>query len=131
MKTALTIVIAGAFVGGALLLSGSGDGAGADLASVANVSVSNGTQIVDIGVKGGYSPKVTAAKADMPTTLRLKTSGTFDCSSAIVIPSLSYRKHLPPLGETVINVPPQKSGTTLEGLCAMGMYHFTILFQQG
>ncbi len=94
-----------------------------------NVTVADGTQIVEIGVKGGYSPKVSTAKADMPTTLRMKTNGTFDCSSGVVIPSIGYRQVLPPSGETDISVPAQKAGTTLEGNCVMGMYHFTVNYK--
>jgi hypothetical protein len=49
-------------------------------------------------------------------------------SSAVFIPSLNYRKNLQPSGVTEIEVPPQKAGTTLQGLCAMGMYNFTIKY---
>jgi Cu+-exporting ATPase len=87
-----------------------------------------GKQIVEIGVKGGYSPKVTSAKADMPTTLRMKTNGTFDCSSGVTIPSLGIRQTLPSSGSTDIEVPAQKAGTTLDGVCVMGMYHFAVNF---
>ena len=127
MKTAISIVITAVLIGGAIVFAGLSAGK-ATAPSVANVSVMDGKQIVEIGVKGGYSPKVSAAKADLPTVLRMKTNGTFDCSSGVVIPSLSYRQNLPPSGETDIEVPAQKSGTTLEGLCVMGMYHFSVNF---
>jgi hypothetical protein len=29
----------------------------------------------------------------------------------------------------VVDVPPQKAGSTLTGLCSMGMYSFTIRFE--
>ena len=127
MKTAIAVVVAGALIGGAILFVGSSGGKAA-VASVTNVSVTDAKQIVEIDAKGGYSPKLTTAKAGMPTVLRMKTSGTFDCSASVVIPSLSYRKFLPPSGSTDIEVPPQQSGTTLQGLCAMGMYHFAVQF---
>ena len=127
MKTAISVVIAGALIAGAILLAGSSGGKAA-VASVANVSVTDGKQIIEIGAKGGYAPKLTAAKAGMPTTLRMKTNGTFDCSASVVIPSLSYRQFLPSSGNTDIEVPPQQSGTTLQGVCAMGMYHFAVQF---
>lgn len=94
-----------------------------------NVSVVDGKQIVTITAKGGYSPRMTTAKADMPTTIKVVTRGTFDCSSALTIPSLSYQKNLPSTGETLIDVPPQSKGTTLKGLCSMGMYSFSIKFE--
>ena len=93
-----------------------------------NVSIVGGSQIIEISAKGGYSPQNITAKAGTPTTLKIKTSGTFDCSSSLTIPKLGYQTNLPPSGETVVDVPPQKAGSTLTGLCSMGMYSFTIRF---
>jgi plastocyanin domain-containing protein len=86
------------------------------------------SQVIDIRAKGGYSPRVITAKAGIPTTLKVVTSGTFDCSAALTIPSIGYRGVLPPSGVTEIAVPPQASGTTLQGLCQMGMYNFEVRF---
>lgn len=88
----------------------------------------DGKQIIEISAKGGYSPRITMAKADMPTIIRMSTKGSFDCSSAVSIPSLGYRANLPPTGTTDIEVGVQKSGSILQGLCAMGMYNFQIKF---
>ena len=129
--TAVSIIIAAVLIGGAIMFvlkNGNSNGAGAAAQDANNVSIILGKQIITISAKGGYSPKVTTAKADMPTVIKVDTRGTFDCSSAISIPSLGYRKNLPPSGETLINVPPQKAGSTLQGLCAMGMYNFQIKF---
>jgi len=93
-----------------------------------NVSIIDGKQIIEIGAKGGYAPKVSIAKANIPTILRVQTRGTFDCSSALTIPSIGYRANLPPSGVTEIEIPAQKSGATLQGLCAMGMYNFKVQF---
>lgn len=121
------IILAVAILGGVLISTGAGSKTIAT-APVNNVTVTDGKQIVEIGVKGGYSPKVSTAKADMPTTLRMKTDGTFDCSSGVTIPSLGYRQILPSTGSTDIEVPAQKAGTTLDGVCVMGMYHFAVSF---
>ena len=127
--TAISILVAAVLIGGAIIFSSGGQDSNTDTASAANnVSVVDGKQIITINAKGGYSPKVTAAKAGMPTVLKMDTQGTFDCSSALSIPSLSYRNNLPPSGETAIDVPPQKAGTKLQGLCAMGMYSFAVHF---
>lgn len=93
-----------------------------------NVTVVDGKQIIEITAKGGYSPRVTTAKAGLPTVIKVKTKATFDCSSALTIPSLDYRKNLPPSGETSIDLPAQVAGSTLQGICAMGMYNFSIQF---
>ncbi len=93
-----------------------------------NVRIEDGKQIITIRAKGGYYPRKTEAKAEIPTIIRMETNGTFDCSSALVIPSLKYRKSLPISGITEIEVPAQKAGSTLDGLCSMGMYNFAINF---
>jgi plastocyanin domain-containing protein len=126
--TIIAIVIGGALVLGAFTLS-RGNTASTDEPIVSNVSIENGKQIVTISAKGGYSPKVTEAKADMPTTLRVETQGTFDCSSTLAIPSMNYQKNLPPSGVTEVELLPQKAGSTFEGLCGMGMYRFEIAFK--
>ena len=125
--TIAAIILSVAIVGGVLLFTGGGSKTVAT-SSTSNVSVADGKQLVEIGVKGGYLPTATSAKADMPTTLRMKTDGTFDCSSGVTIPSLGYRKILPSTGSTDIEVPAQKAGTTLDGVCVMGMYHFAVNF---
>lgn len=93
-----------------------------------NVSIVDGKQVIAIEARGGYLPKNSVAQANMPTVLKVSTRGTFDCSAAISIPALGYRKNLPAQAETFIDVPPQAPGTTLRGLCAMGMYNFTVQF---
>lgn len=127
----IAIAIAVALVGGAFLYAAAG-GRGAtappDVNNANNISIVDGKQIIAIAAKGGYSPRVTNAKAGIPTVIKMDTRGTFDCSSALAIPSIGYRNNLPPSGETVIELPPQKAGTSMRGLCAMGMYNFSINF---
>jgi plastocyanin domain-containing protein len=125
----LLFVIAAALVSvvGVVLLSRGGTKAGDAVPT--NVSIVGGNQIIEISAKGGFSPRDTTAKADMATTLKIKTSGTFDCSSSVTIPKLGYQTILPFSGETVVDVPPQAAGSTLKGLCSMGMYSFTIRFK--
>ena len=89
---------------------------------------STGAQIIEIYAKGGYNPKQIVAKADVPTIIRMKTEGTFDCSSSLSIPSLGKRLALQPTGTTDIEVPPQKAGSSLKGVCTMGMYSFSVNF---
>lgn len=123
--TIISIILVIILIGGSVLLS---RGDGGSSSSVNNVSVVDGKQIIEINAKGGYSPRTTSAQANIPTVIKMETSGSFDCSSAVVIPSLGYRNNLPPSGETLIDIPAQKPGTKLQGLCAMGMYNFSIEF---
>jgi len=127
-KTALSILISAVIIAFVLFLSGSPRTTPDIEANVNNVSVVDGKQIVTISAKGGYSPRVTNAKADISTIIRVATQGTFDCSAALTIPGIGYRKTLPPSGNTDIELAPQKTGTSLQGICSMGMYSFKINF---
>jgi plastocyanin domain-containing protein len=65
----------------------------ASTALSSNVSTENSKQVIEITAKGGYEPRISTAKANIPTVLRVKTSSTFDCSSALRIPSIGYSKN--------------------------------------
>lgn len=96
--------------------------------AVNNVTQNGENQTITVHAKGGYSPKVTSAKAETPAILQMVTEGTYDCSSSLTIPSLGIRTNLSPTGITEVEIPPQDPGTTIEGLCSMGMYRFVINF---
>ncbi len=95
--------------------------------AIQNVEIRDGVQYVTITAKGGYLPKVSNAKAGIPTKLVMNTTGTFDCSSSLSIPELGLRKMLPQNGETEIDLGTREAGK-LQGLCSMGMYNFEINF---
>jgi len=125
--TIIAVLIGVTLVGGAVMLSQRSNTTESPHEN--NVTIVDGKQIVTISAKGGYLPKLSKAKADIPTTLRIVTTGIFDCSSALSLPSINYQKSLPPSGVTEIVLPPQKVGSTFEGLCSMGMYGFEIAFE--
>ncbi len=104
-------------------------GGGSDVPAVDAVRIEGGKQVITLRAKGGYRPREVVAKAGVPTVLNMVTEGTFDCSSALLIPALGYRNNLPPSGETVIDIPSQKPGAEIIGTCSMGMYGFTIRFE--
>ena len=85
--------------------------------------------VIEITAKGGYTPPTARAKAGVPLVLKIKTDGTFDCSAALRIASLGWSQNLSPTGEVAIQVPAQKAGATLVGVCSMGMYNFKITFE--
>ena len=125
----ITIFAITALLVGTILFSGpKGDSNGNGSQTPNNVSVIDGKQIITISAKGGYTPRVTNATAGIPTQIKVNTQGTFDCSSGLVIPSVGYRKSLPPSGTTFVDVPPQEKGSVLQGLCTMGMYNFQVKF---
>jgi plastocyanin domain-containing protein len=118
--TVIAVLAAAALIGFALY------GRSDSVAGLA--SVPEGAQVIEISAKGGYEPASQIAKAGVPTVLRVKTDGAYDCSTALRIPSLRVSKQLPPTGETLIDLGTQQAGT-LRGTCSMGMYSFAIDFQ--
>ncbi|HEY4500525.1 MAG TPA: cupredoxin domain-containing protein [Candidatus Paceibacterota bacterium] len=134
-SVALAIAFAGILIVGAFVFSESGGGSdwengGGSLenANANNVSVVDGKQIIEIRAKGGYQPRVSTARAGLPTILRFNTAGTFDCSSSVRIPNLGISKILPQSGATDIDLGNPTLGT-LVGSCGMGMYPFEIEFE--
>lgn len=128
-KTALIIITVALVTGIGIVFLGqsknnSGTG-GSELAQ--NVEIRDGVQYVTINARGGYSPRVSTAQANIPTKLIVKTNGTYDCSAALVIRSIGYQKILPNTGEEIIDLGTPQTGT-LQGLCSMGMYNFAVNF---
>lgn len=93
-----------------------------------NVEVKDGVQFITINAKGGYTPRKSIAKSDIPTMLRFDTNGTFDCSSFVRIPSMNITRTLPQSGKTDIDLGNPKFGI-LQGTCGMGMYSFEVEFK--
>jgi plastocyanin domain-containing protein len=125
-KTALIILSIGLIFIFGFVLFGKG---GVEPVSVNNVEVVDGIQYVRITAGGGYFPGVSMAKAGVPTVLVVKTNGSFDCSSALVVRAVSFQEILPRTGETEIDLGVREINETVEGLCSMGMYNFAINFK--
>lgn len=128
MKIIVAIFLSAFVIGIGILFFGTRN-TESEVVENSNVNMENGVQVVKITAKGGYAPSDSVAKADVKTVLHVVTRGTFDCSSALVIPAIGYRANLPPTGVTKIEIPPQKPGTVLQGMCSMGMYNFAINFK--
>ncbi|MEN9621917.1 MAG: hypothetical protein RLZZ67_351 [Candidatus Parcubacteria bacterium] len=123
--TVISTLIAVGLIAGAVLLS---KNAVPEVATAATVSIVDGKQIIEIHAKGGYQPRRISAQSNIPTILRFDTSGTFDCSASVRIPSMDITQNLPPSGS--VDIPIGTQGTsTLEGTCSMGMYPFEIDFK--
>jgi len=96
---------------------------------ISNTEIIDGIQYVTINAKGGYSPRISNAKADIPTKLIIKTKDTYDCSSFLRINSIGYQKALSKNGEEIIDIGTPLAGEPLGGICGMGMYNFAINFK--
>jgi plastocyanin domain-containing protein len=125
-RTILIVVTILLFIGLGFVISGSPKVSDTK-ELVQNVEVREGVQYITINARGGYMPRMSTAQSGIPTKLIMKTTGTFDCSSALTIPELGIRKMLPQSGETEIDLGTRQMGT-LTGLCSMGMYNFDINF---
>lgn len=77
----------------------------------------------------GYFPTTLKAPADKALTLNLITDKTYSCARDFVIPALDYYQLLPDTGTVQVNIPAQKSGSTLFFTCSMGMYTGQIVFE--
>ena len=128
MSTSTSIIISSVIIAAAVLFVNLG-GVSQSSGNNENVSILDGKQIVEITARGGYSPQLSLARANTPTILRVKTVGAVDCSRALSIPAIGYRQNLPLSGVSEIEIPPQKAGGILRGVCAMGMYSFAVNFE--
>ncbi len=128
-KTVSIIIMVALVIGAGIIFLGQAknNSDSAEIESGQNIEIRDGVQYVTINARGGYSPKVSKAEANIPTKLIVKTNGTYDCSSALVIRSIGYQKILPRTGEEVIDLGTPQAGT-LQGLCGMGMYNFAVEF---
>lgn len=132
-KTAYIIMMVGLAIGiGILFTSGSkikNNQSSTETQILNNVEVKDGVQYVTINARGGYLPRISEAKAGIPTKLIVKTNGTYDCSASLVIRSIGYQKILPNTGETTIDLGTPEVNKPLLGVCGMGMYSFQINFK--
>lgn len=128
-KTVSIIIMVALVIGAGIVFLGQAknNSDSAEIESGQNIEIRDGVQYVTINARGGYSPKVSKAQANIPTKLIVKTNGTYDCSSALVIRSIGYQKILPRTGEEVIDLGTPQAGT-IQGLCSMGMYNFAVNF---
>jgi len=94
-----------------------------------NATPAASSDVVVYANNDGYYPYESLATAGVPVTLRLKTNNTISCSRSFIIPSLNIKALLDATGEKLIEIPPQKAGTTLAYSCSMGMYTGVIKFQ--
>jgi len=133
-KTPLIIIIIGIVIGLGIIFLGGAKGNNVNTnnttqGSTQNIEMKDGVQYITINVKGGYSPKVTTAKAGIPTKLIMKTNGTYDCSASLRIGSVGFQKILKNTGEETIDLGTPVAGVPVRGVCGMGMYSFLVNFE--
>jgi len=100
----------------------------AESTSISSASALSNTVRINV-LNSGYEPEFLAAPAGKPISLVMVSKNVHSCSRAFVIPALNLSKLLPANGETVLEIPAQPAGTSLEFTCSMGMYTGVIHFQ--
>ena len=128
-NTFISIVLSIAIVGGAFYFvtkTPEVSLGNTEVAQTQNTEMRDGVQYVTLTAKGGYFPKLSSIKPDIPTKLIVKTSGTYDCSASLVMRSVGFQKVLGPTQEEIIDLGTPKSGEKIQGVCSMGMYNFQI-----
>lgn len=133
-KTPIIIIIAGLVLGLGIIFLGGAKGNNVKTNNVTqgstqNIEMKDGVQYITVNAKGGYSPRITTAKAGIPTKLIMKTNGTYDCSAALSIRSVGFQKILAKTGEETIDLGTPVAGVPTRGVCGMGMYSFVINFE--
>jgi plastocyanin domain-containing protein/YHS domain-containing protein len=84
-----------------------------------------GVQDVYVTVKGGYSPELIVAQAELPLRIHFRREETAPCSEEIMFPDFGVRRALPAFETTVIELPAAKPGR-YGFTCGMDMMHGTL-----
>jgi len=93
---------------------------------VARATVTGNVQVVDITVKGGYSPDVVRVVPGIPVRLVFDRPEDSACSGHLLVPDLGVDVALSEFGRTTVALPPMEEGAH-EFTCGMGMLRGTLL----
>ncbi len=80
----------------------------------------DGVQVVEVTVKGGYSPDVIRVTAGVPVRMLFDRQESGDCSSRVVFPDFHVNQELPAYATTAVEFLPQEPGD-YEFACGMNM----------
>ncbi len=84
--------------------------------------VEGGRQVVDVTVKGGYSPSLIRVEAGTPVRLRFHRQENSDCTSRVVFPDLRKSASLEAFGTTTLDLEIAEPGE-YSWACGMNMLH--------
>ncbi len=88
--------------------------------------VEGGRQVVDVTVKGGYSPSLIRVEAGTPVRLRFHRQENSDCTSRVVFPDLRKSASLEAFGTTTFDLEVAEPGE-YSWACGMNMLHGTLV----
>ena len=85
-----------------------------------------GRQVIDITVRGGYSPNLVRIEAGKPVRLRFDRQENSDCSARVVFPDLRKSATLAAFGTTTLDLDITEPGE-YSWACGMNMLHGTLI----
>ncbi|MDC5697978.1 heavy metal translocating P-type ATPase [Intrasporangium calvum] len=88
-------------------------------------SVEDGIQVVQVSVRGGYSPDLIEVRAGIPVRLLFDRQEAGDCSSRVVIPDFKVNQTLPAYTTTAVKFTPRDTGE-YQFACGMNMLRGTL-----
>ena len=91
-----------------------------------HAQVEDGRQVVDITVKGGYSPSLIRVEAGTPVRLRFDRQENSDCTARVVFPDFRKSASLAAFGTTTLDLDVQEPGE-YSWACGMNMLHGTLV----
>lgn len=92
----------------------------------ATATIKADKQVVNVLVKGGYSPEQIELKQGVPATLNFKRTDASTCLEHIVFPDFGINKTLPKDQTVTITIDTSKAGT-YEWACGMNMFHGKVI----
>jgi Cu+-exporting ATPase len=92
----------------------------------AHAQLEGGRQVVDITVRGGYSPNLVRVTAGQPVRLRFDRQENSDCTARVVFPDLRKSASLAAFGTTTLDLDIDEPGE-YAWACGMNMLHGTLI----
>ena len=87
-----------------------------------NAKVNDDQQIVDVEVKGGYSPEVVVLKQGVPATLNFTGTDSSSCLDRVVFSDFGINQALPQNQKESVEIDTSQSGE-FQWACGMDMFH--------
>jgi plastocyanin len=95
-----------------------------------HAQIQDGRQVVDITVKGGYSPSLIRVQAGTPVQLRFHRQENSDCTARVVFPDLRKSASLAAFGTTTMDLAIDQPGE-YGWACGTNMLHGTVIAEEG
>lgn len=93
-----------------------------------SAEVANDHQVVDVEVKGGYSPEVIVLKKGVPATLNFTRKDSSSCLDRVVFSDFGINQALPQDEKQSVEIDTNKPGE-FQWACGMDMFHGKLIIK--